>query len=206
MENGLDYVAAELTAEMENFVSELMMQPDREQVASEIGVLRSIYGNSAIHLWHGSRAGGPEYTSSGSSPNNGPDTIRYVVSLKYLFLSPIPLRHRSDSLPSHEDISIRILVSLPPSYPAESSPQLQLFSRYIGAFGVDSSLFGASLERCEAWYEDKLNREKVGELIREDVLGCDSAPQESAEVDKRGRRGIGKGTTTGTNSPECDAA
>lgn len=37
MENGLDDNVAELAAEMENFVSDLMMQPDREQVASEIG-------------------------------------------------------------------------------------------------------------------------------------------------------------------------
>ena len=37
MEGGLDDNAAELAAEMENFVSDLMMQPDREQVASEIG-------------------------------------------------------------------------------------------------------------------------------------------------------------------------
>lgn len=26
------------------------------------------------------------------------------------------------------------------------------------------------LERCEAWYEDKLNRETAGELLREDAL------------------------------------
>lgn len=37
MESGLDNDAAELAAETENFISELMMQPDREQVASEIG-------------------------------------------------------------------------------------------------------------------------------------------------------------------------
>jgi hypothetical protein len=36
MESGLDDNVAEL-AEMENFVSDLMIQPDREQVASEIG-------------------------------------------------------------------------------------------------------------------------------------------------------------------------
>ena len=37
MENALDDNAADLAAEMEDFVSKLMMQPDREQVASEIG-------------------------------------------------------------------------------------------------------------------------------------------------------------------------
>ncbi|KAF8550499.1 ribosomal protein S5 domain 2-like protein [Imleria badia] len=205
MESGLDDNAAELAAEMENFVSDLMMQPDREQVASEIGVLQSIYGDNAIHLWpgHGSRVGSPEHTSVGSSQSNGMDTIRYVISL---------------NLPSHEDVSIRILVSLPPSYPAESPPQLQLLSRYIGAFGVNSSLFGSILrtfistsgiewsrdtvcvfdglqsilERSEAWYEDKLNREKVGEVIREDASGRDTAPQESVEWTKEDGEGLGR--------------
>lgn len=37
MESGLDDNAAELAVEMENFLSELMVRPDREQVASEIG-------------------------------------------------------------------------------------------------------------------------------------------------------------------------
>jgi hypothetical protein len=102
----------------------------------------------------------------------------------------------SGSLPSHEDTSIRILVSIPPTYPSSSPPQLQLLSRYIGAFGVDSSLFGSILrtfisvsgvewtpesvcvfdglqnvlERCEGWYEDKISREAAGELLREDAL------------------------------------
>ena len=99
------------------------------------------------------------------------------------------------SLPSHEDVSIRILVSLPPTYPGSSPPQLQLLSRYVGAFGADSSLFGSVLrtfistngvewtpdtvcvfdglqtvlERCTTWYEDRLSAEKAGELVREDA-------------------------------------
>lgn len=109
---------------------------------------------------------------------------------------PVPFRRCSGSLPSHEDTSIRVLVSIPPTYPSSSPPQLQLLSRYIGAFGVDTSLFGSILrtfisisgvdwtpesvcvfdglqnvlERCEAWYEDKLNREAAGELLRDDAL------------------------------------
>lgn len=129
---------------------------------------------------------------------------------RYLFATVI-------SLPSHEDVSIRVLVSLPPSYPAESPPQLQLLSRYIGAFGVDSALFGSILrtfisksavewshdtvcvfdglqsvlERCESWYEVKLNREKVGEL-REDASGHDSAPQDTAELVTEDGNGLGR--------------
>ncbi|OJA07994.1 hypothetical protein AZE42_01074 [Rhizopogon vesiculosus] len=150
---------------------------DRESVASEINVLQSIYGDNAIHLYHSSSR------SPGSNPSLSSSTaeaIRFEVSL---------------NLPSHEDTSIRILVSIPPTYPSSSPPQLQLLSRYIGAFGVDSSLFGSILrtfisvsgvewtpesvcvfdglqnvlERCEAWYEDKISKEAVGELLREDA-------------------------------------
>jgi hypothetical protein len=82
----------------------------------------------------------------------------------------------------YEEISFRVLVSLPPTYPASSPPQLQLLSKYIGDFGVDPGLFGAFLrtfitsidgvewtpdgvcifdglqnvqERCSTWYEDQ---------------------------------------------------
>lgn len=90
---------------------------------------------------------------------------------------------------------IRVLVSLLPSYPSTSPPQLQLLSKYIGSFGVDSSLFGSILrtfistsgvewtadaicvfdglesvsERCLAWYNDRLSAEKASELEREDA-------------------------------------
>lgn len=100
------------------------------------------------------------------------------------------------SLPDHAAVALRILVSLPPSYPATAPPQLQLLSRYIGAFAVDSTLFGAVLrtyisaldgggvefapgaecvfdgvqsvlERCTRWYEEKLGEEAAGEFVRE---------------------------------------
>lgn len=53
---------------------------------------------------------------------------------------------RSSSLPDpYEDANFSVLVSIPVTYPASSAPQLQLLSRYIGPFGVDSALFGAVL-------------------------------------------------------------
>ena len=87
-----------------------------------------------------------------------------------------------------------MLVSLPRTYPSSSPPQLQLLTRYIGAFGADANLFGSILrtyisvngvewsedtvcvfdglqnvlERCTTWYEERLSTWKVGELIRED--------------------------------------
>jgi len=98
------------------------------------------------------------------------------------------------SLPSPHDIKIRVIVSLPRTYPSSSPPQLQLLTRYIGAFGADAGLFGSILrtyisvngvewvedtvcvfdglqnvlERCTTWYEERLAMEKVGELVRED--------------------------------------
>ena len=89
-------------------------------------------------------------------------------------------------------VTLRILVSLPPTYPSSAPPQLQLLSKYIGNFGADSGLFGAILrsyisvnrvewspdtvcvfdglqsvvERCTVWYEDRLSPEKARELLR----------------------------------------
>jgi hypothetical protein len=85
------------------------------------------------------------------------------------------------SLP-HDGVQVKILVSLPLSYPTSLPPQLQLLSRYIGAFSADSGLFGSILrtyiskdgvewtpdvvcvfdglqnvlERCTDWYSDHL--------------------------------------------------
>lgn len=93
-----------------------------------------------------------------------------------------------------EAASCSVLVSLPSTYPASAPPQLQLFSRYIGAFGVDAALFGSILrtyissegvewvadnvcvfdglewvkERCTAWYNAKKSEKLAGELMRED--------------------------------------
>jgi hypothetical protein len=95
---------------------------------------------------------------------------------------------------------LKVLVSLPETYPKSSPPQLQLLSKYIGSFGADSNLFGSILrtyisisgvewsedtvcvfdglqnvlDRCESWYEQKLSAEKAGELVRDDAKG-DSA-------------------------------
>ncbi|GFZ49174.1 Protein IMPACT homolog [Saitozyma sp. JCM 24511] len=38
--------------------------------------------------------------------------------------------------------AMRVLVSLPPTYPNSSPPQLQLLGRYLGAFPIDAGLFG----------------------------------------------------------------
>lgn len=103
--------------------------------------------------------------------------------------------HPVPSLPLHEDIHIQVLVSLAPLYPSSSPPQLQLLSKYIGAFSVDRELFGHVLrtfisqlsgveftadtvavfdglqyvlEVCSEWYTRRLSEETAGALIREE--------------------------------------
>ncbi|KAJ7856598.1 ribosomal protein S5 domain 2-type protein [Mycena leptocephala] len=163
-----------LAIEHENvkkFIADLSQRQDRETVASELEVLQSIYGDDAIQLWVPS-----------ASQHHDPNITRYEAVL---------------SLPSpHEDVSIRVLVSIPDNYPASAPPQLQLLSRYIGAFGADAGLFGEVLrtfissasgvewvpdavcvfdglqnvlDRCAAWYGDRLSAEAAGELVRADT-------------------------------------
>ena len=106
----------------------------------------------------------------------------------------------------YQEISLKVLVSLPTTYPSTTPPQLQLLSKYIGSFGADSSLFGSILrtyisvsgvewssdtvcvfdglqnviDRCTAWYEEKLSTEKAGELVRDDIKGEQIVRQESS--------------------------
>ncbi|KAF8592726.1 imprinted and ancient [Ramaria rubella] len=159
-------LASDHSEKLDEFIQNLSQY--RGEVASELDVLRSIYGDNAIRIWQAS-----------ASPANA-DTLRYEVDT---------------NLPSHENIQIQVLVSLPMSYPACSPPQLQLLSRYIGAFSVDRDLFGEVirtfislksgvdftsdsvvvfdgiqhvLETCTNWYGKRLSEEKAGDLIREE--------------------------------------
>ncbi|KAJ6463895.1 ribosomal protein S5 domain 2-type protein [Mycena sanguinolenta] len=172
---------------VQEFIAELLQNPNREPVTSEIEVLQSIYGDDAIQLW----------VPSGTK-HHDLSVTRYEAFL---------------SLPSpHEDVSIRVLVSLPESYPAAAPPQLQLLSRYVGAFSADAGLFGeilrtfissasgvewvpdavcvfdglqSVLERCAAWYGDRLSTDAAGAMVREDlhpVQGSAPAPQVSDTI------------------------
>lgn len=123
----------------------------------------------------------------------------------------------------HDDISLKVLVSLPVTYPSSSPPQLQLLSKYVGSFGADSSLFGSILrtyisisgvewsadtvcvfdglqnviDRCTAWYEEKLSAEKVGELVRDDIKAEQTVRQESSTSS----RTVGDDQITGVIDP-----
>jgi hypothetical protein len=147
-------------------------------------VLQSIYGDESIRFW---RPDSPKSSAFAEAKN----VLRYTVTLNL----PDP----------HEDVSVKILVSLPPTYPASSSPQLQLLSRYIGPFGVDTELFSSVLrtfishsgiewtpdsvcvfdglqnvlERCTSWYEIHLSADLAGELAREDEKDVTSSSSAS---------------------------
>ncbi|TFK72047.1 UPF0029-domain-containing protein [Pluteus cervinus] len=179
--------------EFQAFIAELSSQSDKEQVLSELEVLKSIYGDEAIRVWH------PSTPNHGGNEPRDLGTVRYEAHL---------------NLPSpYEDVQVRILISLPPTYPATSPPQLQLLSRYIGSFGVDAALFGSILrtyisisgiewtpdticvfdglqsvlERCSDWYQERLSAEKAGELLREDAKEQSqskaSVPEDIEEVE-----------------------
>ena len=93
----------------------------------------------------------------------------------------------------HDRVTFSVLVSLPPSYPSSAPPQLQLLSKYVGAFGVSPTIFGSVLrtfisttdgvewtpesvcvfdglenvkEKCGRWYEEQLSEKAAGEMAR----------------------------------------
>ena len=112
--------------------------------------------------------------------------IRHFLSVRFVIKCSFPPPHDAA-------ISLLVLVSLPHSYPATSPPQLQLLSRYVGAFGVDAELFGSIIktfmsvngiewtpgivcvfdglenviERTVHWYERRLESMKASEALRE---------------------------------------
>ncbi|RDX47782.1 UPF0029-domain-containing protein [Lentinus brumalis] len=178
--------------------------PARESIASELGVLQSIYGEEAVKIWRPSRSGSQsplDRSVQAASPRAEPGTIRYEVTL-------------SIEIPDDEGSShpVTILVSLPPTYPSSAPPQLQLLSRYIGPYGVDATLFGTVLrtyisrgavewtpgaecvfdglewvkERCTEWLGERMSEKKVSELLRGDErhgneVGENGHPQQDTE-------------------------
>ncbi|KDQ08232.1 hypothetical protein BOTBODRAFT_166091 [Botryobasidium botryosum FD-172 SS1] len=169
--------SADVGPALSEFLAQLSEDPGREIVGQELEALQAIYGEDAILPWA---------SSDGEQPvllwKSG-DRIRYEILTKLE--------------PPFEDISIRLLVTLPSTYPASSPPQLQLLSRYVGAFGVDSDIFGSiirtyissagvewtedqvvvfdGVERVRSeiseWYGQRISAEKAGEILREDQKG-----------------------------------
>ena len=155
-------------------------------------VLQSIYGDDALSLWE-----------PPSQAAKKPEAmVRYIVTIGY-FISVVPTvflrltRPMYKRLPDpHDHVTFSVLVSLPHSYPSSAPPQLQLWSKYVGAFGVSPTIFGSVLrtfisttdgvewtpetvcvfdglenvrEKCGRWYEEQLSKKAVGEMIREEA-------------------------------------
>ncbi|CDO77240.1 hypothetical protein BN946_scf184747.g53 [Trametes cinnabarina] len=206
---------------VEDLIAQLSSDSDpaHEAIASELGVLQSIYGEEAIKVWR------PPSRSGSQSPDRGaeslntsePGTIRYQVNLTV---------EASGEATQHQ---ISVLVSLPPAYPSSAPPQLQLLSRYIGPYGVDAPLFGTILrtyisrgavewtpdsvcvfdglewvkERCTEWLVERMSEKKVGELLREDEKGrtSNSDGAHGSQPDNEGKRS----TRSGREPPEIPA-
>ena len=113
-----------------------------QQVAEELIALQSIFGEDNVQLLQLRRPtdaiahSRPQTPASDTETGKswGPEvTIRLCIAFQ--IDAEIP--------DSDEPPLVRLSATLPPSYPIdEHAPQLQLLNRYIGAHGVDHSLFG----------------------------------------------------------------
>ncbi|EIW61134.1 UPF0029-domain-containing protein [Trametes versicolor FP-101664 SS1] len=195
---------------VEDLIAQLSLDPDpeREAIASELGVLQSIYGEDALKIWTPpSPSGTVSPDRDGHAANHAePGTMRLEATLSIEASSG-----DDDEEATH---SIILLVSLPPTYPSSSPPQLQLLSRYIGPYGVDAPLFGMVLrtfisrgavewtpggvcvfdglewvkERCIEWLGERMSEKRAGELLRDDERGKADELQEEGKPSARAGR------------------
>ncbi|CCO28236.1 Protein IMPACT homolog OS=Schizosaccharomyces pombe (strain 972 / ATCC 24843) GN=yih1 PE=3 SV=1 [Rhizoctonia solani AG-1 IB] len=155
---------------LEELYAFLETNPELEPVLSEIQALESIYLPENVRVW----------PISLSHPGSAHAKTRFEVV--------------SSLQAPHEDVSLHILVTLLPSYPTSSAPQLQLLSRYVGAFSVDPGLSGSVLrtyfssltgvawspgdiavfdgiehvrERATVWYQERLSEKTASQLQRD---------------------------------------
>ncbi|KAG9019680.1 eIF2 kinase Gcn2p negative regulator [Tulasnella sp. 427] len=113
------------------------VDPDHAEAAIEMEALQSIYGEHAVRPWSATRRNADQDDSRAPSPSNEDPLLGWLPGERIRFEVLTTLTA------PHESVQIRLLATLPPTYPTESPPQLQLLSRYVGDFGVDAGLFGA---------------------------------------------------------------
>ncbi|WVR04447.1 hypothetical protein IAU60_001450 [Kwoniella sp. DSM 27419] len=145
-------------------------EPHLTAVGYELEALVSIYTPSAVKLSFPSRppsivqptsdpSGEPSVTPSSASMGKSDsqqwrdsvwnyelgytpgERIRYEVDLPVWEEGETLEGVDTDVMPDQAPV-MRVLVSLPPTYPNSSPPQLQLLGRYLGSFSIDSGLFG----------------------------------------------------------------
>ncbi|TFL05978.1 ribosomal protein S5 domain 2-type protein [Pterulicium gracile] len=152
---------------LDHLIAQRSDNPSLQEVTSELQVLQSIYGDDAVQLWS------PAHSEH-------PDAIRVRIDLNLT--------------PPFEDVPLALLATLPPSYPEDSPPQLQLLTRYIGDYQADPDIFGtvlrtfisvkgvewtgsvcifdgiqSALEKCTSWYQEKISEKAARRLEKEDA-------------------------------------
>lgn len=140
------------------------------QLAEELMALQSIYTDEAIHLLKIASIDG-ESSSNAEDPTGKEDV---ADPNSWLPGSKITLSISTDieTAGSEDAIPIRLAVTLPSFYPRSARPpQLQLLSRYIGGFSVDSKLFG---EILRVFYHQK-DDEVVGEVVDAEEAAASAA-------------------------------
>jgi hypothetical protein len=131
-------------------------------IGYELEALLAIYGPDSVKLSISSRPSSfhPDYSSPkkpatrhttrdsvmwdaamleeelGYSPG---ERIRYEVSLPIWEDGEVLKGVDKGSMPDTSPM-MRVMVSLPPTYPNSSPPQLQLLGRYLGNFAIDTDL------------------------------------------------------------------
>ncbi|ODN75385.1 hypothetical protein L202_06544 [Cryptococcus amylolentus CBS 6039] len=128
-------------------------------IGYELEALLSIYGDDSIKLALtppstavATEASSQALTKSGSQQWSDAvwdaeigfapgERIRYEVSLP-LWEEGETLEGLDSSATPEIAPTMRVLVSLAPTYPNSSAPQLQLLGKYLGSFAIDAGLFG----------------------------------------------------------------
>ena len=137
-------------------------------IGYELEALLAIYGPDSVKLSVSSRPSSfhPDYQSPkktatrhttrdgvmweaamlqeelGYSPG---DRIRYEVSVPIWEDGEVLKGVDEESMPDKSPM-MRVMVSLPPTYPGSSPPQLQLLGRYLGNFSIDTDLCKLQME------------------------------------------------------------
>lgn len=117
----------------------------------ELEALLAIYGPESVKLSISSRPSSfhPDFpppsansqtTSIDEEIGYAPgDRIRYEVMIPVWEKGEVLDGVQTESMPTKAP-NMRVMVSLPPTYPNSAAPQLQLLGRYLGSFSIDADL------------------------------------------------------------------
>lgn len=95
----------------------------------------AIHGEESTRLCASSRPA--SWDESGGVPSASDIMLEPGERIRYELSLPL---FDEDVQGENGHVKIRVLVSLPPTYPNSSPPQLQLLGRYVGQFPIDAGL------------------------------------------------------------------